>query len=267
VVEPRQALARTIRAGVAVLVAGGLAYAVWANRRGATALDWNDSWAAFAGAAALFAVAPLAQAGTFVFALRGLGAAAPWLDGMAIWMRSFLFRYAPSGALGYVYRVRRREQLGAETPMLLKATGLEQLGALLAGAVVALGGFLLGGSLAAVAASRPRLVLRLAAIDAAAWLATGLGVWLLVSRLAATDELSFGWLLGAYATAWLAGFLVPFAPGGLGFREGALAAFLAEPLGTSAAVTVALAVRLASTVGELIAVGAVELVWRRRRPR
>lgn len=261
-VEPRQAVATAVRVGVAALVLGGLAYAIWTNRGGATELDWSDSWAAFAGASALLAFAPLAQAVTFVLALRGFGAPAPWLASMAVWTRSFLLRYAPSGVLGYVYRVRRRERLGAETSVLLRATAAEQLGALIAGVGIALAGFTLAGSLVTALASRGRHLAGLAAVNAAAWLPTGLGVWLLVSHLADEEGLSFAWLLGAYACAWLVGFAVPFAPGGLGLREGVLAAFLAEPLGASAAVTVALAVRLASTVGELIAIGAVEIAWR-----
>jgi hypothetical protein len=264
VVEPRQALGRgrVVRLCVAALVGGGLAYAVWTNRGGAAELDWGDSGAAFSGAAVLFALAPLAQAVTFVLALRGLGASGPWLGTMAVWTRSFLLRYAPSGALGYVYRVRRKERLGAETAVLVKAIAVEQLGVLVAGVGVALAGFALAGSLAAAVASRGRRLARLAAVNALGWLPTGLAVWILVSQLADEEGLSFAWLLGAYACAWLVGFVVPLAPGGLGLREGTFAAFLVDPLGGSAAVTVALAVRLASTVGELIAIGAVEVAWR-----
>lgn len=266
-VEPHQGLGRIVRVFAAALVVGGLAYAVWANRRGVTAVEWNESWAAFAGAATLFAVAPLAQAVTFVLALRGLGAPAPWLGTVTVWTRSFLFRYAPSGAVGYVYRLRRTDRLGAEPSLVLKATGLEQLSALLAGAVVAVAGFTLAGSVGTAAAARGRGIVGRTAVNAAAWLPTGLAVWLLVTHLADEEGLSFAWLLGAYACAWLVGFVVPFAPGGLGLREGTFAAFLAGPLGAAAAVTVAVVVRLASTLGELIAIGAVELAWRRRRPR
>lgn len=260
-VEPRQALDRSLRAAAAALVVGGLGYAAWSNRRGLAALDWDESGLAFLVAATMFAVAPLVQAVTFVLALRAFGGAAPWLTGMRIWTRSFFFRYAPSGAVGYVYRIRRGDELGAETSVVLKATGLEQLAVVVAGAAVAVAGLTLGG-LATLGAAGRRLA-GLAALNAAAWLPTGAAVWLLASHL--TDaELSFAWLLGAYAVAWLAGFLVPFAPGGLGFREGVLTAFLADPLGAGAAVSIAVVVRLASMAGELVAVGAVEAAARRR---
>jgi hypothetical protein len=267
VVEPRQVLGRAVRVSVGALVVGGLVYAVWSNRRGTTALDWDESWLAFSGAAMLFAVAPFAQSVTLVLALRSFGARAPWLATMTVWTRSFLFRYAPSGVVGYLYRLRRNEQLGAETSAVLKATALEQLGALLAGGVVALVGFGVAGGLGAAALGRGRRLAQLVAVNAAAWFPTGVAVWLLVSHLADEEAPSFAWLLGAYACAWLIGFVVPFAPGGLGLREAALAAFLAAPLGAAAAVTVAVVVRLASTIGELIAIGAVEAAWRLRGPR
>jgi hypothetical protein len=258
VVEPRQALAVGVRASVALLVAGGLAYTIWTNRSGATELDWAESWGSFAAAAGLFAVAPLVQGATFVLALRSLGADAPELVSMSIWTRSFLYRYAPSGALGYLYRIRRESRLGAERTVVLKATGLEQLSVLLAGGAVA-GAAFLGG----LAALPIRRVAAMTALNAAAWVPTGLAVWLLANELSGAD-LGFRWLLGAYACSWLVGFLVPLAPGGLGLREGTLAVFLADPLAGGAAVSIALAVRLASTAGELIAVGAVEAASLRR---
>jgi hypothetical protein len=46
-----------------------------------------------------------------------------------------------------------------------------------------------------------------------------------------------------------------------------LVGFLVEPLGGGAAVTVALTLRLATILGELLAVGAVETAWRAGRPR
>lgn len=262
-VQPRQALA----AVVVTFALGGLGSALWSNWEGARAFDWGESGGAFVGASVLFAAAPLVQSACFVLALRGLGARAPWLDTTVIWTRSFLLRYAPTGAVGYVYRLRRKGRLGADASVLIKATGLEQLSAVAAGAVVGLGALAVSGTLAPAFLARGRLPARLLVLNLAGWLPTGLATWLLVSHLAPDAEVSPVWLAGAYATAWLAGVLVPFAPGGFGIREAVLAGVLVEPIGGVAAVTVALALRLASTVGELIAVGAVEVAWHLRGPR
>jgi uncharacterized membrane protein YbhN (UPF0104 family) len=59
----------------------------------------------------------------------------------------------------------------------------------------------------------------------------------------------------AYLLAWLAGFIVPGAPGGLGVRESVLILILAGPHGPgeSAALTLGLGMRLISTLGDAIA--------------
>ena len=67
------------------------------------------------------------------------------VETLRIWARSFLLRYEPSGAVGFVYRVRERERLGATTPQVLTATGYEQLAAVTAGALVAVAAFVAAG--------------------------------------------------------------------------------------------------------------------------
>jgi uncharacterized membrane protein YbhN (UPF0104 family) len=66
-----------------------------------------------------------------------------------------------------------------------------------------------------------------------------------------------------------AGFVVPLLPGGLGLRNGTLIAFLATTRGVGAATAIAIALRLANTLGEFLAVGLVELAYQtvvRSRP-
>lgn len=101
-------------AGLALLV--GLALTLVANHSALAGFDWSLDPLALAGALALLAAAPLAQALTLRIALRRLGASAPWGETLRIWARSFLLRWEPSGAVGFVYRVRERERLGATTP-------------------------------------------------------------------------------------------------------------------------------------------------------
>ena len=156
-------------AGIALVV--GLTLTLAANRDAIAAVEWSIEPLTLAGALALLAVAPLAQALTLRIALRRLGAGAPRVATLRIWARSFLLRYEPSGAVGFVYRVRERERLGATTPQVLTATGYEQLAAVTAGALVAVAAFAAAGGrppltalliaavlLAAAVAARPALL-------------------------------------------------------------------------------------------------------------
>jgi len=71
-------------------------------------------------------------------------------------------------------------------------------------------------------------------------------------------------VVGAYALAWVAGFLVVFAPGGLGVREAVFVALLAGTAGKSAALSVAVASRVVTVVADLLMGGAgAALLWRR----
>jgi dolichol-phosphate mannosyltransferase len=284
---------RPVMAAVAVL---GLAWAGWSQRDAIAAFDWSADRGQLALAVALFAVAPLLQGLTFALGLRRIGAGAR-VSGLAkVWARSFLLRYEPSGAVGFVYRVTERERLAASTAQVLTVTGYEQLAVVVAGAAAAVAGFLAAGvnppvlavvlfvaaGVGAVAA-RPRFVggwlhdrlaargietagpLRgrtlatMVALDAVGWVATGLGAWTLARALGATGGLDAFLLLGAFALSWLLGVLVPLSPGGLGLREGSLVVSLAAAIGAGPATALALALRLASFAGELVAIAVAEL--------
>lgn len=299
-------LSRWFRPLAALLAVTGLGYALWAQREAVAAFDPTiDRWVLLA-AVVLFAVAPFLQALTFLVALRRVGAAAPTGDTLLIWARSFLLRYEPSGAVGFAYRVTKRRRLGASTPQILTATGYEQLAAVVGGAVAAVAGFsaagvdppllaiaLCAGALAAAVAVRPaflggwvqgRLAARgiqtapllrgrtlalLIALNAAGWAATGLAAYTLVRGLGGAGELDAFLLLGAFALSWLLGVLVPLAPGGLGLRDGALVVSLSAAVGAGVATALAVALRLVSFAGELVAIGVGELAGRalRRRDR
>ena len=56
----------------------------------------------------------------------------------------------------------------------------------------------------------------------------------------------------AFLIAWLVGFVVPGAPGGLGVREAVLVAFLSAHLPTADVLAFALASRLVTTLGEIV---------------
>jgi hypothetical protein len=86
-----------------------------------------------------------------------------------------------------------------------------------------------------------------------------LAPWALARALGATAGLDAFLLLGAFALSWLLGVLVPLAPGGLGLREGSLILTLGTAIGAGPATALALALRLVSFAGELVAVAVAEL--------
>ncbi|HEU0318276.1 MAG TPA: polyprenol monophosphomannose synthase, partial [Solirubrobacteraceae bacterium] len=280
--------------GIALLV--GLILGVEANREAIARFDWSIDPLALGGAVGLLAVAPLAQALTLRLALRRSGARPAAVGLLRVWARSFLLRYEPSGAVGFVYRVRERERLGATRPQVLTATGYEQLAAVTAGALVALAALVLaGGTPPALAcglaagfgalalALRPaflgdRLARRLArrgiavagplpgrtlaamvAVNVGGWTATGLGASVLAGALLGPARVPGALtLLGTFALAWVVGVLVPLLPGGLGPRDAALAVGLAPAIGPGRAAVLALALRVVSLAGELLAAGLAE---------
>jgi glycosyltransferase 2 family protein len=98
------------------------------------------------------------------------------------------------------------------------------------------------------------------------WLLFGVHAWLLVK---AADGSHTGLLplsTGAYALAWSVGFLVIFAPGGLGAREAALVVALSPVLPAGGPLVVALASRVVLTVADVIMAGAGVLLVKGARP-
>jgi uncharacterized membrane protein YbhN (UPF0104 family) len=273
----------------------GLAIAVRSQWDAIAELDWEGSWPILLGSAALFAVAPLAQASTSWIILRLLGARAPFGEAMQIWANAYVLRYAPSGALAVVYRVRERGRVGATREQILVSEAYENLGSMTAGACALLIAFAalgivppwLGLAVAVpvvvvAVAVRPRFLGRWAQVllrrfgvetpllkgrqlvlvvlvDLAAWIATGLGFLAILNGL--TDEPSPGvtWAIATYSVGYLIGFVVPFLPGGLGAREGTLVAVLAPRYDIGSATGIVLVTRLAVTVGEALAVGVIWL--------
>ena len=281
-------------AGIALVV--GLTLTVAANREALAAVDWSIDPLTLAGAIALLAAAPLAQALTLRIALRRLGAAAPAVGMLRIWARSFALRYEPSGAVGFVYRVRERERLGATTPQVLTASGYEQLAAVTAGALVAVaaivaaGGhppllaFVLAAALTAAAVAlrpallgdrvarwltrrgvavaapmRGRTLALLVAINAAGWGATAIGAAVLAGGMLGSAAPSALVLLGAFALSSVVGALLPLLPAGLGPRDAVLTVALTAVLGPGPAAVLALALRVVSFAGELLAIAVAEL--------
>ncbi|WP_342770092.1 hypothetical protein [Xylanimonas allomyrinae] len=85
------------------------------------------------------------------------------------------------------------------------------------------------------------------------WVVAGVHVWLLATGLGldATGR-TLVMLVGGYALAWVAGFVVVFVPAGAGVREAVLLALLAGALPHAAVLLVVLLTRALLTVVDLV---------------
>jgi uncharacterized membrane protein YbhN (UPF0104 family) len=281
----------------AIATAVGIAGALWSERQALLDFDWRLAPGSFVASIALFAVAPFVQALSFWLMLRMLGLEARLSEALLLWMRSFLLRYAPSGALQLVIRIREQRRFAASTRDVWLVSGYENLATLCAGAFVCVAAFALTGgwppllaiviagvALALAVAVRPAFFRRWARallarrglelpsllrgrelalvifLNTLGWLTTGAAAYLLM-RAVSHESVSPVWLTAVYSFAWLVGFVVPLLPGGLGLRDGVLVALLASRIGVGSATAVAIALRLAATLGELLAIGVTEAVY------
>jgi hypothetical protein len=292
---------RPIAVGAAAL---GLGLALWAERGAVSAVDWTVHWPGLVGSVPLFALAALGGCLAFWFVLHDLTGTAPLGETTRVWVRSFLARYVPSGALTIAVRVRAHRSLGASQGQIWSASGYEQLASALAGATVTVVTFALASrrpptaallilpvGIALALVFRRRLatrwlsrlrgesgpgvpvfadattVLVATLFDLLGWLVAGAAVWLLVDSIR-PGQVSALFLVGAYSCSWLLGFLALPVPSGFGVREAAFVAFLAPEVGVGAATVLAVALRLADILGELVLFLAMEALFRyERKPR
>jgi uncharacterized membrane protein YbhN (UPF0104 family) len=97
----------------------------------------------------------------------------------------------------------------------------------------------------------------------AVWICNGVQIWLLTIRLGAPIGSSLLLAIGGYAFAWSVGFIVVFAPAGVGPREVMLVTTLSPVLGAGGATAVALVSRALTIAGDLLTAVAAG-AWRRR---
>lgn len=81
----------------------------------------------------------------------------------------------------------------------------------------------------------------------------GVAVWLLVLDISPDDGVGFSIAILTYAIAWLAGFITPGAPAGLGVREFVFVLMLGPVTGEADALLAAGLLRLASLAGDILA--------------
>ncbi len=108
-------------------------------------------------------------------------------------------------------------------------------------------------------------VLRLAVVYVISFIVVGLGVLCVARALHPIDAGDIPLIVSAWSVGYAGALVAFFVPGGIGVREGAVAAVLSVVLPTSVAIAVAVAVRLAQTGIELLYAGA-SVLYARRMP-
>lgn len=82
--------------------------------------------------------------------------------------------------------------------------------------------------------------------------AGGILAWLVCIGAGIEDGRNLVWIPAVYAISWVAGFITPGAPAGLGVREAIMVVWLGGVIGESQSLLVALIFRLITVVGDLI---------------
>ena len=80
----------------------------------------------------------------------------------------------------------------------------------------------------------------------------GLGLWMMSYSLMQAPPPNPLFFVGAFAASWIVGFLAPGAPAGLGVREAVLSLWLGTIMPPAQAVLLVIALRVATTAGDLL---------------
>ena len=107
-----------------------------------------------------------------------------------------------------------------------------------------------------------RTSVALVARHALPWLAIGIATWLVA--LAFAPDAPVVTVVFAGILSWVVGFVVVFAPGGIGVREAAFMAVAAVAMPIGVAATVAIVSRLVFVAADAIGAAAAALLARRR---
>jgi uncharacterized membrane protein YbhN (UPF0104 family) len=293
---------RILTYAFAAAAVAGLAIAVYSQRgafeQGLTRLGWGPALLAVPGALIAIVVSALAWRGAMgaVGAKLGVGLA------LRVYFLSGLGKYIPGSVWPVVAQMEMVRSVGVARPVSAAGSILAMAaGVVTSSGVASACGFSLGAKtletywwaalviplglvgisppvirrLSRVAARvlrRPSLALPhvswrglgiCLAWSTATWLAYGIHAWVLLHALGA-QNLSFPSAVGAFALAWLIGFLVVIAPAGAGAREAALVVALSGMVSVADALVFAVVSRAILTLIDA-ALGAVG-AWTARRP-
>ncbi len=176
---------------------------------------------------------------------------------IAIYGPAVVAKYIPGSIFQYGSRQLNGAEFGLEQKSMAKASiaeaGIHIPAALLCAAVLYFGGGPIGLGVLAVAGFGTAIVVASPLVRAGGFQLAFFAIFAVLMTLLAGVAISSidpERMAAFFMLAWVAGFLVPVAPGGIGVRESALLA-LAVPAESAAVVAVfALLSRLATTIGD-----------------
>lgn len=264
---------------------------------GLGALHWP--WLAFAFAA--YGASLVTTSLAWPAALRALDTALPLRLALGIGLVAQSGKYLPGNVAHYFGRAALAARHGVALRTTGASTLIEFGGAILAACLVIAasiavqpdlgaafaaifpppwtGALLLLGAVAAAAlaaAAMPQFVKRLAAplrprrllaplgLLVLSFLLAGLSFFAVLSAADAAEEVPLAAAVAVYAAAWVAGFVVPGAPAGIGIREAVLIGVLGAAAGPAAALACAILHRLVTAVADgVLALAGAALLWRR----
>lgn len=219
----------------------------------------------------LFAAADRALAHGWT-ALADLDRTFPPSDMRRIYARGVLLKYLPGSIFQYVSRQVEGSKSGIEHKTLAKSAVVEVGLHLVSSMSVAAACLTFDRSpVAAIGAATlvvgTSLVMRRPLLTALAFQILAFGAFAAAAALVGSAVLPAGASLAQFAAlfllAWLAGFIVPVAPGGLGVREAALLALAGGGVPAAGLMAATLALRVSSIAGDLV-YGLATLQRRRR---
>jgi glycosyltransferase 2 family protein len=278
----RHATDRRIRRVAQFLLAVGLGFlvvrlrAIWS---GSNIDVGRIGWLWVAGAVACAAASVAAAALVWLAILTDLEVATKRLAG--VFLQAQLAKYIPGSVWQYAGRATLARAYGAPVAGVARSLAIEVVAAVIGAGIfieLLLGWWALAavvlmvvGSVTAAGVSTGKVVR--ASTHAVAgygvvWLLMGVSFWMTARGLLDVPAAEMPRYTGAFACAWLAGFVAIYAPGGLGVREAVLVALLRGRLGTEDALVVAAASRVVFTIVDLggAAVGTALLRHRRSTP-
>jgi hypothetical protein len=263
----------------------------WAEVRQAD-LRWELSWSWLLAAVVLVWLVFALLADGWRRMVTGWGYPVRWQNGARIWLLSSMAKYVPGKvwALAGMAVMSSRQGIPAwaatssavvlqllslgSAAVIVAMTGLTVGGivpgplglALFAGAMAGLCLVVLwppllrrvvarvtsGADLTHVPGLRP--LVYGAVVNLSAWVGYGAAFWLFARATLPLAPLGFHEAVGAYTASYIAGVVAPFAPGGIGVREGVLIMLLEPRLGLANALALAAVSRLGMTAAELTAV-------------
>lgn len=178
-----------------------------------------------------------------------------------IYARGVLMKYLPGSIFQYASRQFEGARAGIEHRLLARSIPLE-IGLHLVSSLSVAAIFLLfdrqplfalsamGSAVLALMAAR-RAMVKALALQIVAFGAFALAA-ILVGAIVLPADANLSRFAALFLVAWLAGFVVPVAPGGIGIREAALIALVGASVPAAGLIAATLALRASSITGDLL---------------